>query len=274
MQVSEGIVNRDPIVEEVHQTRQKLMDECDGDLDRLLDRMKAGEIEDFSDMVDDISLPQKTYLANETESVVRAAFGAIPSVGTALNEAVFDGRARLKQARIVKFIGYLSSIVRKLELDKIDKQHLQSEEFVDFLEDVMIRATKIKAEEKREKLAAVLAGRMQNPESTPFDDRYLDLLVSLTEMQIRILNEHFRAATKRDESNTDVSDASKVHRQPDFYGLSDSEYRFLVQDLLAKSLLYPHVTSRGGLGPLQGLELTELGEAFLRFLREGSADAL
>ena len=105
-------------------------------------------------------------------------------MGTVLNEAVFDGRARLKLSRIVKFIGYLAGIVRTLELGKIDKEYLQNEEFVDFLEDVMIRATKTKAEEKRKKLASVLAGRMQNPESTPFDDRFLDLLISLTEWSV------------------------------------------------------------------------------------------
>ena len=250
------------------------MDECGGDLDRLLDRTKAGEFENFSKMVDDICLPRETYLANETESVVRAALGAIPSVGTALNEAVFDGRARLKLARLVKFIGYLAAIVGTHESAKIDREYIQSEEFIDFLEDVLFQATKVRAENKRKKLAAVLVGRMQDRDGTPFDDRYLDLLVSLTEMQIRILDEHLRAAKKREESNTDISDASSEHRRPGHYEISDSNYRFLVQDLLAKSLLYTHAAGRGDLGPLQFLEVTELGEAFVRFLEKGTAHAL
>ena len=250
------------------------MDECGGDLDRLLDRMKAGEFENFSKMVDDICLPRETYLANETESVVRAALGAIPSVGTALNEAVFDGRARLKLARLVKFIGYLAAIVGTHESAKIDREYIQSEEFIDFLEEVLVRATKIKAEEKRKKLAGVLAGRIQDGEGTPFDDRFLDLLISLTEMQIRILDEHLRAAKNREESITDISDASSDHRRPGHYEISDSNYRFLVQDLLAKSLLYTHAAGRGDLGPLQFLEVTELGEAFVRFLEKGTAHAL
>jgi hypothetical protein len=33
----------DPIVEEIHQARQKLLDECGGDLDRLLDRYSTAE---------------------------------------------------------------------------------------------------------------------------------------------------------------------------------------------------------------------------------------
>ena len=267
-------MNRDPVVEEVHQTRQKLLKECGGDLDRLLDRVKASEKDDHSRVVTNTPLPAKTYVMKETESMVRSILGAVPLFGTALNEAFFDLRARLKHERLIKFVEDLANIVRNLETEKIDTAYIHSEEFVDFLEDVLIRATKTRAEEKRKKLAAVLAGRIQDGEGTPFDDRFLDLLISLTEMQIRILDGHLRAAERREDSNKDVPDASAEHRQPGFYGLSESRYRFLVQDLLAKSLLYPYVTSRGGLGPLQCLELTELGEAFLRFLEKGTAHAL
>jgi hypothetical protein len=41
----------DPIVEEVHQLRKKLMAECDGDLDRLLARLREREAEDASRVV-------------------------------------------------------------------------------------------------------------------------------------------------------------------------------------------------------------------------------
>ena len=33
----------DPIVEEVHQIRQRIFAECDGDLDRLIARLKAAD---------------------------------------------------------------------------------------------------------------------------------------------------------------------------------------------------------------------------------------
>jgi len=39
-------MNNDPIVEELHQTRGRLLTECDGDLDRLLDRYKQSEDQD------------------------------------------------------------------------------------------------------------------------------------------------------------------------------------------------------------------------------------
>ncbi len=33
----------DPIVEEVYQARQKILDECDGDLKKWMDRLRAAE---------------------------------------------------------------------------------------------------------------------------------------------------------------------------------------------------------------------------------------
>lgn len=33
----------DPIVKEIHQARQRILEACDGDLDRLMDRLKTAE---------------------------------------------------------------------------------------------------------------------------------------------------------------------------------------------------------------------------------------
>ncbi len=254
----------DPIVEEIHQTRQKLLEECGGDLSQLMERFKAAEIQDRGRLVSTIPLSKKTYVMKTTESVVRGIFGAIPTIGTALNEAIFDCRARLKQERLEKFVEELAGILQTLESDKIDTAYIQSEEFVDFLEDVLIRAAKTRAEEKRRKLAAVLAGRLQHAKSTPFDDRFLDLLLSLTEVQVRILDEHLRAT---DESND--------HRQPSYYDLLDSDYYFLVQDLISKALLYDNGMNRlGATRPFQIVEITALGRAFIRFLEKNTAHAL
>ncbi len=254
-------MKHDPIVEEIHQTRQKLLEECDGDLNQLMARYKAAETQDHDRLVSTISLPKKTYVLKSTEVVVRGLVGAIPYVGTLLNEAIFEGRARIKQERLEKFVEELAGILQTLESDKIDTAYIQSEEFVDFLEDVLIRAAKTRAEEKRRKLAAVLAGRLQHAKSTPFDDRFLDLLLSLTEVQVRILDEHLRA-----------TDESKGHRQPSHYDLSDSDYYFLVQDLISKALLYDDGMNRlGATRPFQIVEITALGRAFIRFLEENHA---
>ena len=245
-------MNRDPIVEEIHQTRQKIWEECGGDLDRFLNRLRGAKKQDRSRVVSTTSLPAEVYVKKSTEVVARGLVGAIPYVGTLLNGAIFEGRARLKQERLEKFVEYLADSLQTLESYRIDVAYIQSAEFVDFLEDVLIRAAKVRAEEKRKKLAAVLAGRLQYAGGTLFDDRFLDLLIDLSDIQVRILAEHLRAAEEREKPEEDAK-----HRQPSYYNVSESEYPLLIQDLMSKGLF----VFAGGLG-----EVTELGQAFIRFL--------
>jgi len=41
----------DPIVDEVRETRRRILEECGGDLNRLIDRLKAAEVQDKSRLV-------------------------------------------------------------------------------------------------------------------------------------------------------------------------------------------------------------------------------
>ncbi len=51
-------MKHNPIVEEIHQIRQKLLDECGGDLNQLMERYKAAETQDRDRLVSTIS-PRK-----------------------------------------------------------------------------------------------------------------------------------------------------------------------------------------------------------------------
>jgi hypothetical protein len=44
-------MNEDPIVDEVHRTRARLLAECGGDLDQLMDRLQRQEEADRSRMI-------------------------------------------------------------------------------------------------------------------------------------------------------------------------------------------------------------------------------
>jgi hypothetical protein len=41
----------DPVVEEIHQTRQEILDACDGDLGKLMDRLEAAQTQDRDRLV-------------------------------------------------------------------------------------------------------------------------------------------------------------------------------------------------------------------------------
>jgi hypothetical protein len=44
----------DPIVAEIHRTREKLLQECDGDIEKLMDRLASREETDRSRVLSDL----------------------------------------------------------------------------------------------------------------------------------------------------------------------------------------------------------------------------
>lgn len=46
-------MSQDPIVDEIHKVREKLLEECGGDLDKLMDRLAFREREDGSRVIAD-----------------------------------------------------------------------------------------------------------------------------------------------------------------------------------------------------------------------------
>jgi hypothetical protein len=55
-------VINDPIIDEVRETRRLILEECGGDLNRLIDRLKAAEVQDKSRLVtlDDVQKQKVT----------------------------------------------------------------------------------------------------------------------------------------------------------------------------------------------------------------------
>lgn len=49
----------DPFVEEVHRVRERLLQECGGDLEQLMDRLKAREEEDRSRVTSEVGEPDR-----------------------------------------------------------------------------------------------------------------------------------------------------------------------------------------------------------------------
>ena len=61
----------DPIVEEVHELRKKLMAECDGDLDRLLARLREREAVDADRVVSTVEEGQRRLCSSATRATVQ-----------------------------------------------------------------------------------------------------------------------------------------------------------------------------------------------------------
>ena len=52
-------MSRDPIVEEIHEIRRKMLDECGGDFDKLFDRLKAAQTKHKGRLVSKPPRPKK-----------------------------------------------------------------------------------------------------------------------------------------------------------------------------------------------------------------------
>jgi hypothetical protein len=95
-------------------------------------------------------------------SSIRSAIGGIPVIGTLLNEALFDGRSRLKQARINKFILLLQEYIEQTNEEEINVEYLKSEEFSDLFESILKRVVLARSEKKLKIFKQILIGQFEN----------------------------------------------------------------------------------------------------------------
>src|SRR5258708_23033393 len=126
-------------------------------------------------------------------AVVKGAIGAVPYAGTLLNEVLFEARSQLKLARVEEFFKGLSAKVAQLEEEQIDKSYIQSEEFSDFLEDVLVQVARTRDEQKRRRFQLVLVAAMKGHRQPDFSTLFLSILQEITEGVLRDLGgDHVR----------------------------------------------------------------------------------
>jgi hypothetical protein len=129
------------------------------------------------------------YSKNTDVAVLRAIFGAVPLVGTALNELVFDIRGRVKQERLNKFTELFADYF--IGKSDFDSDVLKSEDFGDLFEAVLRNVVQTKSEAKYRRYSDILIKQIEN--KLPNADnsaRYLELISVLDEMEILILYNH------------------------------------------------------------------------------------
>lgn len=123
-------------------------------------------------------------------SIKKSIFGAIPYIGTALNESFFDYRSRLKQQRINEFIENLIEYLTEKEIASEAINRIKSEDFSDFFEDVIRKVSELRSVEKKKRLSVVLVNQIIEPSEFDFTKTYLDIISKINEVQILILSNH------------------------------------------------------------------------------------
>ncbi len=120
--------------------------------------------------------------------LLKGFIGVIPSVGTLLNEVLFDTRARIKQERLNSFIIEFGEFIKnKLEFVG-DLNEFDQENFSDVFEEILISVTKTNARHKINIFKKILLKQFDTSEKSSDDTlRYINLTNSITLFQFNIL---------------------------------------------------------------------------------------
>lgn len=221
------------------------------------------------------SAPQTNIILHEFGiSAAKSAIGAIPYIGALLNEVIFDHRGRIKQERCNRFIYELTQYMASINERDIDIEFLKSEDFSDLFESIMRRVIPNRSEEKMHRFKKILVKQMIAPSYSDYTETFLDLVQRLNEKQIEILGAYKAVQcidlSKANDYENKHTDKSKMasHRKNNYYNIDEETYKFYVHDLVSKALLIDDGMNRLGTRPMEILEITSFGLAFLRFIEE------
>lgn len=135
-----------------------------------------------------MSEPNKNDIVKEGGiSTLKGLIGAIPFAGTAINEAVFEARSRIKQNRINTFIENFGEYLNQFKEEELNLEQIKNDDFGDFFEELIIKVSKTRSESKRKAFQTLLGNQLVNPSPIDFTELILETISSLQEKQIPIL---------------------------------------------------------------------------------------
>lgn len=120
-------------------------------------------------------------------STLKGLIGAIPFAGTAINEAVFEARSRIKQNRVNTFIENFGEYLNQFNEDDLNLEQIKNDDFGDFFEELIIKVSKTRSEIKRTAFQTLLTNQLINASPIDFAELILETISSLQEKQIPIL---------------------------------------------------------------------------------------
>lgn len=126
-----------------------------------------------------------------SKTLIKSLFGAVPYIGTMLDEVFFEYRSRVRQERLNQFVEAFKEYIEVIDIGEIDIDNLKSEEFVDVLESILKSVANNRNKSKVEYFKKILANQIKQDSYNDFTETYLDIISKLNEIQIRILKNHY-----------------------------------------------------------------------------------
>lgn len=136
-------------------------------------------------------MKNKDLIKHNGITAFKSLLGAVPYVGTALNELFFESRSRLKQKRINDFVKSFSDYLETVNESEISLEKINQEEFGDFFENLMMKVSKTSSTEKINAFRNILADQLIKPKKTNYSELIIDIINNLIEQQILIIDSFY-----------------------------------------------------------------------------------
>lgn len=146
-------------------------------------------------------------------SINKSLLGAVPYVGTMLNEIFYERRSRIKQERLNNFIAELSEYLNNYSESDFDANHINSESFGDIFESIIKRVLNHKSKSKIDRFKKVLAQQMTESSDFEYVENFLDLIERLNDIQVFILKCHCQFDYDFDEIEYKIMDIKEKLRK-------------------------------------------------------------
>jgi hypothetical protein len=205
-------------------------------------------------------------------SVLKGTISAIPVIGGALNELIFEARSRLQQQRLNAFFQALATDVEALESRMLDRGFIASNEFSDLLEDICQRVARTGSEKKREHFRHVLLGALQGTHDSDFSSYFLGLVSELSDTQVTILQRFVPYLVRKQayEAEGRRLEVEPIDYNEGRWSLAPEVAKQVVQSLIAKGLLFDDSLGRFDTPAFTIIKPTELGGRFVAWLKADS----
>lgn len=223
-------------------------------------------------------ITKKAAVSENSIGVLKGVIGAIPYIGTMINETLFDIKGRIYQNRINSIVNNISERMKTIEEKNIDYSYLKSDDFFDITREIFESSLKIESEEKQKMLANIYVGSIENAIDYHKNRNklFISFVVALSPFQLTII----KFIKEHNQKLIEISSYKKLFKlfQELFNDilLDKYEFKYYCNDLEIKGL----ITFGGGLEDYEdkserivtsshkkaSVSLTNLGKAFLFYL--------
>jgi hypothetical protein len=195
---------------------------------------------------------------------LRSLVQIIPLAGGSVDTLIAWRGTVLAQRRFEEFVTDVSRRLQSLEASEASQQLLESEEFVEVLRSSIEAATRTASAEKRQNVAAFLAGTIRGGHLDDVSQQIADDLIVLRELHLRVLS------ALPDHPRIQLPDRVALAERT---GLSLAACDKALSDLQRLGFVRLNTDSVGAYGGgAPHLETTEYMSLFMTAIREGSTE--